>query len=130
MTKFIKFGFVGIVNTAITIGSYAFFIYIAGMNYILANIIAYVLGMVNSFIWNKKWVFQIKESHFTVYVKFLAVNILMLGINSLGLFILVNILHFHKLVSQFAVVGVGMVLNFFLTSTWAFAQKKYSSADK
>jgi putative flippase GtrA len=128
MERFIKFGLIGVINTAITILSYSFFVYIMDINYILANIIAYMLGMINSFIWNKNWVFQVKESHLSIYVRFLIVNLAMLGFNTLGLIVLVNTFQLNKLISQIVVVGLGMVINFFLTKTWAFAQNRSNSS--
>jgi putative flippase GtrA len=128
MKRFIKFGLIGVINTAITIISYSFFVYIMDINYILANIIAYMLGMINSFIWNKNWVFRVKESDLSIYLRFLIVNLAMLGFNTLGLFILVNTFQLNKLISQIAVVGLGMVINFFLTKTWAFAQNRANSS--
>jgi putative flippase GtrA len=127
MGKFIKFGFIGIINTAITIASYAFFVYIVDMNFIIANIIAYILGMINSYIWNKNWVFQVKDSNFSIYLKFIVVNLAMLALNSLGLFFLVDRFHLNKLIAQILVVGLGMALNFFLTKTWTFAQTRADS---
>jgi putative flippase GtrA len=127
MEKFIKFGFIGIINTAITIASYAFLVYVMDVNFIIANIIAYMLGMINSYIWNKNWVFRVKESNLGIYVKFFVINLAMLGLNSLGLFILVDTYHLNKLIAQLVVVGLGMVLNFFLTKTWAFAQRSDSN---
>ena len=59
MKKFMKFGLIGILNTLITIGSYMLFVYL-GMNYIIANVIGYGIGVINSYYWNKNWVFQVK----------------------------------------------------------------------
>lgn len=124
MIKLLKFGFIGIINTLITIGSYAFLVYITGLNFLIANIIGYLLGMVNSFIWNKNWVFQVKETHSIYYIKFIIVNLAMLGLNSLGLYFLVTSLHFNKLLSQILVVGCVTIINFFLTKKWTFSPKK------
>lgn len=130
MKKLIKFGFVGIINTAITIGSYAFLVYFVRMNFIIANIIGYLLGMINSYIWNKNWVFQVTESYISTYIKFVVVNIAMLGFNSFCLYILVNIYSLNKLISQIIVVGLGMIINFILTKTWIFAQKDQILTDR
>src|SRR5437763_3238355 len=96
--KFLKFGVVGIINTLFTIGFYTLFIYL-GMNYIIANILSYFIGMLNSFIWNKKWVFQVQSGNISIFVKFVIVNLITLSFNTLCLFILVNQLHFHTSVA-------------------------------
>lgn len=122
MEKFIKFGLVGVLNTGITIFSYAILVYVFKMYFILANIIAYFLGMINSYIWNKNWVFKVKESHFLIYIKFVVVNIFVLGLNTLGLFILVDIYEINKMISQILVVGISTIINFLLTKLWTFSQ--------
>lgn len=124
MIKLLKFGLIGILNTSITIGSYAVFVYIFNMNFIIANIIAYILGMINSYFWNKNWVFEVKESNTFTYVKFIVVNVGMLGFNSLGLYILVSNFHINKMISQIIIVGASMFLNFILTKTWTFRSNK------
>ncbi|MFS0775278.1 GtrA family protein [Neobacillus sp. 3P2-tot-E-2] len=130
MKELLKFSLIGILNTAITIGSYGILVYLFNMNYIIANIISYMLGMINSYIWNKNWVFQVKESSYLIYLKFLLVNIIILGLNTLCLFILVNMFNLNKLFSQIIVVGIGMGLNFILTKTWTFASKSADSNDR
>ncbi|WP_223592197.1 GtrA family protein [Neobacillus bataviensis] len=123
MTKFLKFGAVGIFNTLITIGSFTLFVYL-GINYLIANIIAYGLGTVNSFFWNKNWVFQEKSGTLTLFLKFVVVNLITLGINTLSLFILVDQLNTHSAAAQVISTFLGMFVNFFLNQKWTFNKKK------
>jgi putative flippase GtrA len=126
MLQLIKFGIIGFLNTSITLSTYALLVYVVGVNFLLANIIGYLLGGINSYIWNKNWVFQVREHRFSFYVKFIIVNVAMLGLHTLGLFILVELLDLQKMISQIIVVGLVMVINFFLTKTWSFATRKGS----
>ena len=57
MEKLLKFGLVGIFNTLITIISFWILLKF-GMNYLIANTIAYLIGVANSYYWNKNWVFK------------------------------------------------------------------------
>ena len=56
--QFIKYGLVGVGNSLITL----FLIFLCnevfGMKLMLADVIGYVAGLINSFIWNKNWVFK------------------------------------------------------------------------
>ena len=52
-----KFGIVGASNTVISYVVYAILVYL-GMHYLAANVIAYFAGVINSFIWNSKYVFK------------------------------------------------------------------------
>lgn len=119
MKKFLKFGAVGIVNTLITIGSFTLFVYL-GVNYILANFMAYILGMINSFFLNKNWVFQTKTNHISIVIKFIFVNLITLGINTLFLYVLVQFIHLHASVAQLISTSFGLVINYVLNKKWTF----------
>lgn len=58
MIQFVRYGLVGVINTVLTlVVIYAckdFF----GINQWVSNAIGYVAGFVNSFLWNKLWVFH------------------------------------------------------------------------
>ena len=119
MKRFLKFGTVGLFNTLITLGSYTLFVSI-GMNYLLANVLGYGLGVLNSYYWNKKWVFQIKEGRANVFLKFVAVNLLTLAFNTSILYLLVNRVGLHPVVANVLAVGCGLVLNYILNYKWTF----------
>lgn len=55
--RFAKYGIVGIVNTLLT-----YFVFIAlrhiNVQLDIANASGYTAGMVNSFLWNRRWVFR------------------------------------------------------------------------
>lgn len=119
MKKFLKFGLVGILNTLITIISYIMLIEF-GMNYLVANCVSYFIGVINSYYWNKNWVFQSASKDLTLILKFLAVNLVVLAFNTIILFILVDKLLINKFISQFFAIGIGMIINFFLNKLWTF----------
>ena len=59
-----------------------------------------------------------------MFFKFLTVNLIVLGFNTLCLFILVDKLTVNKLIAQIFAIGVGMVINFVLNKIWTFNQTK------
>ncbi len=119
MKKFMKFGLIGILNTLLTIGSYMLFVYL-GMNYIIANVIGYGIGVINSYYWNKNWVFQVSSNQRSIFVKFVVVNLITLVINTLALYILANYLDIHPYLAQIFATGFGLLINFFLNKKWTF----------
>ena len=122
MLQFIKFSLVGVLNTAITVLSYNLLVFL-GVNYIVANIIGYALGTLNSYFWNKSWVFKSNENKYKLFVKFIIVNLITLGLNSYILTVLVTKIHLNKTLSQLAATAVGMVVNFILNKLWTFNDK-------
>ena len=56
--QLVRYGVVGVANTLLTFVSYWIFRYITG-NVDLANGVSYALGMVCSFLLNKRWTFNV-----------------------------------------------------------------------
>lgn len=56
--QFIKYGIVGCANTLITLGVIFVCKSFLGVNEYVANLIGYVAGLLNSFFWNRRWVFK------------------------------------------------------------------------
>jgi len=121
MKSFFKFGTVGIANTGITIGVYTLLVNL-GVNFIAANIFGYILGVLNSYYWNKNWVFKVdsKQNYNNVFIKFILVNLITLLINTIILYILVEYSHIHHLISQIFATGIGMVVNYSINKIWTF----------
>ncbi|PFK42202.1 sugar translocase [Bacillus cereus] len=125
MEKFLKFGLVGIFNTLITIISYIILVKL-GMNYLIANIISYLIGVANSYYWNKNWVFRSNSKNLSVFLKFLTVNLIVLAFNTVSLFILVDKLLYNEFIAQIFAIGIGMMINFSLNKIWTFNQSEKS----
>ncbi|CUB08879.1 GtrA-like protein [Bacillus cereus] len=120
MEKLLKFGLVGIFNTLITIISY-FILVKLGVNYLVANLLSYLIGVANSYYWNKNWVFQSSGKNLSIFIKFLSVNLLVLAFNTLSLFILVDKFLVNEFIAQIFAIGIGMIINFFLNKIWTFS---------
>ncbi|MCU7707975.1 GtrA family protein [Priestia sp. JV24] len=118
MIKFLKFGFVGIMNTLLTIISYLVLIHF-DMNYILANVLSYFIGVINSYYWNKSWVFQ-ATVHKWMLAQFFIVNLITLAINTSCLFLLVHYTPANPIIGQLLSTCIGMFINFFLNKIWTF----------
>ena len=58
LIQLMKYGVIGVMNTLITAISFYLLNTWAGVPYGAANIIGYVFGVINSFIWNRQWVFK------------------------------------------------------------------------
>lgn len=70
--QFVKYALVGVMNTLVTL----IVIYVTksflGIKPMGANAIGYVCGLINSFIWNKRWVFRSQKDFKREAVKFMA----------------------------------------------------------
>ncbi|MEN8078673.1 GtrA family protein [Clostridioides difficile] len=118
--RFIKFGLVGVLNTLI---NWILFILLNnfGIYYIISNVIAYSISTLNSYLWNSKWVFKysgdnVKETS----VKFIVLNIIGLTLNTIILYLLVDIVGLNKLIALVITTGIVMILNYFINKLWVF----------
>lgn len=69
--QFVKYLFVGALNTSVTLAVIWLCRSQLDMNEYLSNAIGYVIGLINSFIWNKKWVFQAKGNYVPQFCRFI-----------------------------------------------------------
>jgi len=61
LVQFVKFIMVGVLNTALTLVVIYICKSILEINEYVSNLIGYVAGVINSFLWNKNWVFRAKD---------------------------------------------------------------------
>ena len=61
LIQFIKFGIVGISNTLISYCTYAVLVWL-GVNFLLSNLIGFVVSVLNSFYWNSRYVFDLNNA--------------------------------------------------------------------
>ena len=118
--QFVKFCIVGILNTALTLG--VIFVLMRGfaVNYVLANMIGYVLGLVNSFLWNKTWTFRSTGSLGRESVAFLAVFGVSYAIQLGALVLLKETCNLHVEVAQVVSMVIFSAVNFLGNKFFSF----------
>lgn len=93
MTQLSKFAAVGFLNTAIDFGVLNLLSRITGITagFFIGgvNVPGFSVAVLNSYFWNKFWVFRDREGGVEDFFKFIAVTLIGLGINS-GIIILVT----------------------------------------
>jgi putative flippase GtrA len=79
----VRFIIVGCVNTVVDLGAFYLLSLIPGMPLVVAKTISYILGICNSFVWNKYWTFSAGGSQRGVreFAVFFAVNLPPLIVN-------------------------------------------------
>ena len=122
MAQFIKFAIVGVLNSAIQYLVFLFLYSLTGTPYLLASIIGYLAGMINSYILNRRWTFGSRSQKlFTELSRFVAVNLVSLGVNLGLLYLLVSTgVMIPQWAQVVAIVGSTLV-NFVLNKVWTFA---------
>ena len=134
--QFVKFGLIGLTNTLI---SYA--IYVATVllcqtlgvlpktDYILGQILGFLISVLWSFFWNRRYVFKPEDGEEISVGKALLKTYMSYAFTGLvlspGLTVVwVEVLHVPKLVAPIISLVVTVPLNFMLNKFWAFRGKK------
>ena len=121
--QFLRFCLVGAANTAITLILF-YLLDKAGVQYLIASVIAYGAGILNGYFWSTRSVFKTKGtvSNFT---KFVLVNLVSIGLNLLLIYLFVDVAGVTpKVLAQAFVVPFTFVANFSLNKFWTFSDRK------
>jgi len=122
--KFIKFCFVGALNTIITIGVYYLLIF-CGVHYLISNIIGYFAGMANSYLLNNSWVFRdLSKKHILKVTKFLLINVIVLLLSEGLLYLFVDLFGIGKYIAIILVVPITTIINYVLYNYFVFWKNK------
>lgn len=123
--QFLKFNAVGLLNTLIDFAIFTLLTSL-GMVYTLAQVLSYSAGTANSFILNKKVTFRDsnrgnKEAFDRIQLlKFIVLNLTVLGISLLFMHLLTDKLGVQVLISKVLVTFITVIINFFGSRKWVF----------
>jgi putative flippase GtrA len=117
--QFIKFGIVGLSNTAIGLGTYYLFLWL-GVHYMIANVLSWLISVFNAFYWNSRYVFKSGSS----WLKALFRTYISYGISFLAgtgvLYMLVEWCGISDIIAPLLVLIVTVPFNFVLNKFWTF----------
>ncbi len=137
--QFIKFGLIGISNTALSYLVYLTTLlllqsrgFLPRVDYLIGNIMSFFLSVLWSFYWNQRFVFRPEEGErlswpqalLKAYISYAFTGLVL---NNLILMLLVDKLGVSKLIAPFLNLLISVPLNFALNKFWAFRMKKESA---
>lgn len=130
LTQFVKFGIVGVSNTAISYGINVLVLrllqpYGLSWDYVAGNLIAFILSVLWSFYWNNKYVFTQAEGQkrrigpalLKTYISYGFTGIVLTNILS---WVWINKLGISKYVAPLINLVISIPLNFIINKFWAF----------
>lgn len=133
--QFLKFGIVGVSNTIISYVLYMVFLIFfksknvfPTYNYLIAQVISFLLSVLWSFYWNNKYVFmkQTGEQRSLLYSllkTYASYSFTGIFLNSLLLIIWVKFLNISEFIAPIINLLVSVPLNFLINKYWAFRSK-------
>lgn len=130
--QFIKFGIVGVSNTVVSYVIYVISLLIFQKNgwfvkadYLIAQVIAFVLSVLWSFYWNRKYVFNSEDGEAVSWYKALIKTYISyaftgLFLNTILSVLWVQILGISKMIAPIVNLLISVPLNFIMNKFWAF----------
>ena len=131
--EFLQFGLVGVSNTIISYLLYVVTLLLVSksgvkFDYIIANIVSWLLSVLWSFYWNNKFVFKKEEGEkrniwaalFKTYVSY---GFTGLFLNNILSVLWVSVLHISKMLAPIINLVISIPINFFMNKLWAFGKK-------
>lgn len=120
LVQFVKFGIVGVANTALTFIVYTLLLKVFGVFYLAASAIGFIVGATNGFLLNRRWTFREHVGDSLTPVRWGVVQGCGLGVNEGLLYLLVDAGHVDKLLAQALATIVVTVTTFFANRAWTF----------
>jgi putative flippase GtrA len=114
-----RFLVVGLGNTLIGLASYGLLLEL-GVSYALAGAIAWTLGTLNGYHWNRIWTFSRADHRAAMMTKYLLVGLLGLILNSSLLVLFVAVIGVDEFVAELAALPFVALITFGLNRFWTF----------
>lgn len=121
MIRLIKFGIIGILNTAIDFFLFIFFVQILHWHILPANIFSYSAGILNSFVMNKIWTFRDRRPFsrsLNPFIRFIIINLSSLILSTFIVWLLNQ--YFHAVVSKVISIVITFIWNFTFSRLFVF----------
>ena len=124
MWQFIKFGLVGLSNTAVAYIVYAICIFL-DCNYLIANFLGFVISVYNAFYWSNRYVFKEnpekqRDARKTLFKTYIAYSTTGVFLNSGLLYLFIDCWHINSYIAQVICLLFTVPLNFILNKYWSF----------
>lgn len=134
LMQFVKFALVGFSNVIVSYGIYLIFLglfqwvgFLPIVDYLVAQLIGYVLSIFWSFYWNRKYVFtdgQNAAPWYAALIKsFISYSFTGVFLNSILSYLWVEIIGISKVIVPIINLLINVPVNFMMNKFWAFKER-------
>jgi putative flippase GtrA len=120
LIQLVKFGLVGVSNTALTFIVYTLLLKVFGVWYLAASAIGFSVGATNGFLLNRRWTFSEHVGDSLTPVRWGIVQGCGLAVNEVLLYVFVHDASLDKLLAQAFATVVVTITTFFANRSWTF----------
>jgi dolichol-phosphate mannosyltransferase len=119
--QLVRFGLVGGVGFVVNVVVYTLFVHSVGVDYRLANVVAWLVAVINNFVLNRHWTFDARGGHArSQAIRFLLVSLVAEACSLALLTLFVEVAGVAKVPAQALAVAGSMPLNFLGNKLWSF----------
>lgn len=120
--RFFRYAFVGLTGLVVNLLFLYFLTDLVGIYYLYSSIASFLIATLSNFVFNKVWTFKegFRGKFLPKSLKFFTVGIFSLGINTLVLYFLTEIIGVYYLFSQVFAAGFTLISNFLGNNFWTF----------
>lgn len=120
----ILYGIIGCIASGLDFITFTVLVSVTGINYILANCISVLVGIVTSFLLNRNFNFKVRDKSRRRFVIFLLVGLSGLALSNIILWICINQLGVKEIVSKLLSIGLVVFFQFLLNKNVTFKPTK------
>lgn len=111
--EFIKYFWVGLVAAIINISSLYLFTDILKINYLISNVISFILGLITNYTLSKKFVFKNDKLNKVIeFIIYGVIGVIGLLIDTLFLYLFTDKLHIYHMISKLISTAITFIWNF------------------
>ena len=134
LAQFIKFGLVGVSNTAVSMAVYYIFLWISPDLYMVGSVLGTILSIANAFFWNDKFVFTGNANDWRSKLKRLGKTYVSYGgtsiLSNVLLWIEVTFFSVSKTIAPIVNLLVTIPLNFIINKLWTLRKDKRQNVSR
>jgi len=131
LLQFIKFNLVGLLNTGIDMAVF-FALTGVGLGYVPAQVLSFMSGMLNSYLWNRNWTFRPAvaeagsrpKSERKQIVRFVVLNGVTLLLSIVLLYVFVSVMGLSEALGKVVATLCTLVVSFAGSRFWVFHSQK------
>ena len=117
----------GVLTTLVNIAGYLFFTKVCGINYIISNILAWILSVLFAYITNRIWVFESTNGNIIKEISLFFGGRLFSSIVDTGLmYLFVDILFINDFISKIIIQIIVVILNYLISRLVVFKKDNRS----
>ena len=119
--QLLRFAAVGASGYVVNLVVFTLAVHGAGLAYLFAAVLAFVVALANNFFWNRGWTFRAGAGHAGFQAaRFLVVSLVAFGFNVVLLYALVEYAGMAKVPAQAIAIAAATPLNFVGNKLWSF----------